>query len=215
MRQKISLLLFVSALILLIPGLVQPMLTLQATVTKKEMLNLAADSLFPKGSDNSMVVEFAHAMIQSLHTEGSVEIYSKTRSVLGTMDDLFSSGNYFVAFLIGLFAVVVPLLKLLLTAVAALIRDRSVRDSFRNVAGMISKWSMSDVFVMAIIVGFMAANADENPNGAVHMHAEFGPGFFYFAAYCLTSILSAQFLRHETTISPDWLAPDMEYQRRE
>ncbi|MCI0668081.1 MAG: paraquat-inducible protein A [Methylococcaceae bacterium] len=197
MHQKISLLLFMLALGLLIPGLNQPMLTLEASVSKKEMLDLAADSLIPERPDNSIIAQFAHAMIENLRLEGSVEIYKKTRSILGTMNDLFSSGNYFVAILIGLFAVVVPLVKLFLTALAALLRKRAVHGSLQNLAGMISKWSMSDVFVMAIIVGYMAANADDHPGDAVRMNAEFGPGFFYFAAYCLTSILSAQFLPRE------------------
>ncbi|MGR9108101.1 MAG: paraquat-inducible protein A [Gammaproteobacteria bacterium] len=204
MHQKISLLLFVVALILLIPGLIQPMLTLQATVSKKEMMDLAAQSLFPGGANGSTLGQWAHAMIATLDIEGSVEVYKKTRSVLGTMDDLFTSGNYFVAFLIGFFAVVVPLVKLLLTALAAFLRHRPAHHSLQNLASMISKWSMSDVFVMAIFVGYLAANAKNDPGDALRMKAEFGPGFFYFAAYCLTSVLSAQFLyRAERVRSSD------------
>lgn len=193
MREKISLLLFMLALILLIPGLIQPMLTLEASVDKKEMLDLAANSLFGGAPENSLAAQFAHLMIGNMRLEGSVEIYNKTRSILGTMDDLCKSGNYFVAFLIGFFAVVVPIVKLLLTALAALLRKCEVQGSLKALAGMISKWSMSDVFVMAVIVGYMAANADDSSGDAVRMNAEFGPGFFYFAGYCLTSILSAQF----------------------
>ena len=167
MHQKLSLLLFIVALVLLIPGLLQPMLTLKATVSKQEMVDLAAGSLFPDGPDGSIVSQLVHAMVDNLRLDGSVEIYNKTRSVLGTMDDLFSSGNYFVAFLIGLFAVVIPLFKLLLTACAALLRHRSIHGSLQNLAGAISKWSMSDVFVMAIVVGYLAANADANPHDAV------------------------------------------------
>lgn len=197
MQQKISFILFVLALVLLIPGLIEPMLTLQATVNKKEMLDLAADSLFPAGADNSMIAQFAHAMIENMQVQGSIEIFNKTRSVLGTMNDLIASGHYFVGFLIGLFAVVIPVIKVLLTGFAALVRNRVIRGSLQNLAGMISKWSMSDVFVMAIIVGYMAANADDNPADAIQMNAQFGPGFYYFAAYCLISILSAQVLRRQ------------------
>ncbi len=201
MHQKTSFILFILALVLLIPGLTQPMLTLQATVNKKEMLDLAAESLFPGGANISLIAQFAYAMIEDRQVEGSIEIFNKTRSVLGTIDDLITSGHYFVGFLIGLFAVVIPVIKVLLTGFAALVRNQITRDSIQYLAEIISKWSMSDVFVMAIIVGYMAANADDNPADAVQMSAELGPGFYYFAAYCLTSILSAQVLRGQRIVS--------------
>lgn len=198
MHQKISFILFVLALVLLVPGLIQPMLTLQATVNKKEMLEMAAQSLFPGGADSSMIAQFAYAMIGNMQVEGTMQIFNKTRSVLGTMSDLIKSGHHFVGFLIGLFAVVIPAIKVCLTGIAALIQNQARRQSLDKLSGLISKWSMSDVFVMAMIVGYLAANADDNPADAVKMNAELGPGFYYFAAYCLTSILSAQVLRRRS-----------------
>lgn len=195
MHQKISLLLFVCALLLLIPGLTLPMLTLKASIDKKEMADLATDTLFPSGSENSFFADFAHMMVQSLNIHGSLEIFDKSRSVLGTMQDLYTSGNEFVAFLIGFFAVVIPILKLTLTVLARFLPNLVMRGRLERLASMSSKWSMSDVFVMAIIVGYLAANAGTGPDQPFRMNAELGPGFYYFAAYCLSSILSVQFIR--------------------
>jgi uncharacterized paraquat-inducible protein A len=59
---------------------------------------------------------------------------------------------------------------------------------------MISKWSMADVFVVAIIVAYLAANATQQTETLFSLNAQFMPGFFYFLSYCILSIASAQLL---------------------
>jgi len=60
-----------------------------------------------------------------------------------------------------------------------------------------SKWSMSDVFTMAIIVAYMAANANEQSEAAVQMKASLEPGFFYFLGYCICAIIAGQLMSLE------------------
>lgn len=192
MHNKLWIVFFILSLLVLIPGLTLPMLTLTATVDKAEMIKLAVNSLFAPDGVNSITAQFARGMLQQIPIEGSVEIFNKTRSVLETMQDLISAGNVFVGLLIGLFAVVVPACKLCLIIFTALIRDSDRKIQLQKFSDLISKWSMSDVFVMGIIVSTMAANATKSSGDAVQMSASLGLGFYFFTAYCICSIVSSQ-----------------------
>ena len=47
---------------------------------------------------------------------------------------------------------------------------------------------MADVFVMGLLVAFLAGGAAEQSNDILTMHASLGAGFYYFLAYCLFSV---------------------------
>ena len=64
----------------------------------------------------------------------------------------------------------------------------------------IAKWSMADVFVVAVFIAYLAAQASTaapgDPGAApplVAFTAHFGAGFYWFAAYCLFSLASQQY----------------------
>jgi uncharacterized paraquat-inducible protein A len=63
----------------------------------------------------------------------------------------------------------------------------------------IAKWSMADVFVVAVLIAYLAAEATQTPPGEASavplmaFDATFGPGFYWFAGYCLFSLASQQY----------------------
>jgi len=59
----------------------------------------------------------------------------------------------------------------------------------------VSKWSMADVFVMAMLVSFMAGRASGHLGDLLIMDAQLEVGFWYFLAYCLFAIATGAFLR--------------------
>ncbi len=63
-----------------------------------------------------------------------------------------------------------------------------------SIASSLSKWSMADVFVIAIFIAFLAARATQNSSELVRFDADFGNGFYFFLGYCLLSIASAQLM---------------------
>jgi uncharacterized paraquat-inducible protein A len=117
------------------------------------------------------------------------ELSNETRSVVGAVKSLHEGGNDFVAGLILLFSILVPITKaaLLVPIVAA----RGSRTSYRlyTVVRTISKWSMADVFAVGMLIALLAAK------GTANLEAIAGPGFYYFASYCLVSNLAFQLLR--------------------
>ncbi len=62
---------------------------------------------------------------------------------------------------------------------------------------LIAKWSMADVFAVALFIAYLAARASQAPRtgrrpSLVTFTATFGLGFFWFAAYCLVSLGTQQ-----------------------
>jgi len=208
--QKLTTVLIITiiSLALLIPGVTQPMLTLTGTIDKAEMTETGIDIIIDSMVEKSMkrdkeksekdqrgkakrMIGMITGMLGLDNIEGEIEAYSKTRSIAGTVKELFRSGNGFVGFLVMLFSIVIPVTKILLMLVGTYFRDsKNSRKAFL-ISSMISKWSMADVCVIAIIVAFMAANAS-NMGGLLNMDARFEFGFYLFLGYCIFSILSMQ-----------------------
>lgn len=161
-QNTIGIALILISFVLLIPGLVEPLITFSSTVK----------ILFVKK-----------------------QVFHETRSILQTIGNLMESRNYFVALLILFFSVLVPFIKgILLLRVLSMKHEIKRYSIYRFVRG-ISKWAMADVFVVGVFVAFLAANASSNMNAVIE------PGFYFFSAYCLLSLLSLQFLRIKSPVN--------------
>jgi uncharacterized paraquat-inducible protein A len=157
-RNILALTLSLVSLGLLWPGLVQPVLTIKATM-----------EIF-----------------------GNVrELSNETRSVVGAVKSLHASGNDFVAGLILLFSICVPVLKAALLLPIVALRHSPVAYRLYAFVRTISKWSMADVFAVGMLIALLAAK------GTANLEAIAGPGFYFFASYCLVSNLAFQLLRVE------------------
>ncbi|MBL4585083.1 MAG: paraquat-inducible protein A [Pseudomonadales bacterium] len=188
--------LFVVSIGCLMPGLTQPLITIEATVEKQNMLELAAQAMSSPQQQGGFIQTMVQSMLAQLKVEGSVIVFSSTRSLLGTMQELVGSGHIIVGVLIGLFGVLIPVLKILLTATSFFMSTR--QNMLLKVSSVLGKWSMSDVFVMALMVAFLAINANEGSVNTVQMSAKLGPGFYFFAGYCLLAIAAGQLLQRQS-----------------
>ena len=185
--------LFVLSLVALIPGITLPFMTINASVNKQEMLELATTVFLPQtGQGSSFINSMMQSLIQKVSVEGSVQVFESTRSLLGTMNELIANNHLIVGLLIGLFGVVIPVIKIILTLLSLIFKSKQDKDSVLNISQLLSKWSMSDVFVMAIIVAFLTVNANEQALGAVQLSAELQEGFYFFTLYCLLAIAAGQ-----------------------
>jgi len=155
-RNRVALALTLVSLTLLWPGLVQPVLTIRATL-----------DLFGT----------------------SREISNETRSVMSAIESLHTSGNDFVAALILIFSVLVPLAKVALLVPIFTSSDGVQRYRLYGFVRSISKWAMADVFAVGMLIALLAAKGTSN------LSATAGPGFYYFVAYCLVSNAAFQVLR--------------------
>jgi len=211
---------------LLIPGLFAPVLTIRGVLTREGIAAIAPTMLERGLSDETMsalksvmnpaIVAFVEGTGGDLRKNvldrltpqitaslqknvGEVEVYQQTRSILGSVRRLYEVGSPVPATLILLFSVIVPLAKAALVTWAVLVAgDRRRRRTLAFVE-TIAKWSMADVFVVALFIAFLAAKASATPAQGVGaapaliaFSAHFGAGFYWFAAYCLFSLASQQ-----------------------
>jgi hypothetical protein len=215
------------SLALLLPGIFLPVLTIRGVLTNEGVAYLAP-MLLDKGLNdetmktlssliNPQMISMMKALGGDLRQmiidrlgpqltkafEGgvdNVEVYQQTRSIIGAVRQLYDVGSPFPATLILLFSVVVPLTKAALVGTAVYMRNAAARMRTLHFVETIAKWSMADVFAVALLIVFLAAQATQQPPAApesapplLAFTAHFGSGFYWFAAYCLFSLASQQY----------------------
>lgn len=215
------------SIVLLIPGIFAPVLTIRGVLTREGIVHVTPMMLERGLSDetiaslkalmNPTIVAFIEAtggdvrklilerlgpqLTESLQTNmGDVEVYEQTRSIVGAVRRLYEVGSPVPATLILLFSVIVPLTKAALVGLAMTVISPARREGTLRFVAAIAKWSMADVFVVALFIAYLAAQASATPttgpNAAPAMiafTAHFGAGFYWFAAYCIFSLASQQF----------------------
>ena len=196
MRNWLSVISVVVALCLLFPGITKPVLTIEGNIDKSKLAQAGIEMLAEEGDGRtrSMLMMFSN-MLGLDKLEGEISAYNKTQSILGTVQDLASNNNLFVAALVGLFSIVIPSLKLLLQLLYCCLPLNGLKQKLGLVICALSKWSMVDVFVIALIVTYLAGNAHGKSGELLVMNAQFGEGFWYFSAYCIFAIIASNLIK--------------------
>jgi hypothetical protein len=204
-RKLCTLGLILAALGLLYPGVTQPVLTLSGTIEKSELAALGVDLIAGEDADpqTRQMLGMFSSFLGLDKIEGQLEAYHSSRSIWGTVNTLARTGNLAVALLIVLFSLVIPVFKLSLQALSLVLPRREWRAPVLWLNGALSKWSMADVFVMALLVAYMAGSASEQMGDLLTMHAQLETGFWYFTAYCLFSVAAGLALREPEGESTD------------
>lgn len=184
----------------LIPGVALPVIDMSGALDKSEVAELGKQLINEEGSGLSMFSGIASKLIDGMNTEGTVEVYRQERSILNTVTELGRNGHLLVAFLVMLFSIIVPVVKGALIFYGNVGPDNAPKRKASSIASALSKWSMADVFVIAIFISFLAIRATQNSGEVVRFDADFGLGFYFFGAYCLLSIASAQLMPARTPV---------------
>jgi uncharacterized paraquat-inducible protein A len=224
-RRTTVLALTLASIALLLPGIFLPVLTVRGVLTREGVAHVAPLMLerglndetiaVLKSMMNPAIVGFLQAtggdlrktIIEKLTPQltaslqksvQDVEVYEQTRSILGSVRRLYEVGSPVPATLILLFSVVVPFGKAALVTWAVYMRDTARRHRTVKLVEAIAKWSMADVFAVALLIVFLAAQASQTTPGSstpalIAFTAHFGPGFYWFAAYCLFSLATQQY----------------------
>lgn len=199
-------------LCLLIPGVTQPMITMKADLDRQAMLN-EGKKIIQQQNLHPAMAGLASQFLDSLEVKGASTVYEKQRSILGTAEDLWKSGYPFVALLIVIFSVVIPVTKLGCLLLANVMKKN---HKLLRLNSLLSKWSMADVFAMGVLIAFLAANATNVGNAgvgnagavnvgishAVQFDATLHSGFYWFVAYCLVSNLMGQVTENNREARP-------------
>ena len=122
---------------------------------------------------------------------GELTVHETTQTILNTVQTLHENDNSVVASFIFLFSVIIPIIKAVILLLVLFVKQLRMRSTLHKFVAVISKWSMADVFVVGVLLATLATTSEDAIEA--HLHE----GFYYFAAYCIISILAAQVMKVE------------------
>jgi len=109
--------------------------------------------------------------LPAIHLKELIFFHS-TFSVITGISSMFSEGHYILASVIILFSIVFPLFKLFVLNFIWFFRmEDNKRDRFLHWLGLLGKWSMLDVFVVAvmIVITKISKFADAEPKIGIYL----------------------------------------------
>ena len=142
-------------------------------------------------------------------------VLDKTQSILQTVGDLWRHNNKFVTAMILLFSIGVPILKGVASLWLIYFSDaHRWRRACRRGLHYISKWSMADVFIVAVFLAYLSTHSNVqrqsttlsafgfslNVSFETLLDSSLRDGFYYFFAYCMTSMIATSLVNDEETI---------------
>ncbi len=163
MKKALGLSLLLVSLILLVLGLMYPFMTFD--------------------------FEFQMEGLLSMFGSGLSKELTKTYSIPEVMKLLFKHGYYFVGILIGLFAVVIPILKTLLTLIFLFTKNMRL---YKFISAM-GKFAMADVFCVGIFIAFLYTQFNQGMK--VKIVADIEQGYYFFASYVILNIIALMLLK--------------------
>ncbi|MBF0255387.1 MAG: paraquat-inducible protein A [Gammaproteobacteria bacterium] len=119
---------------------------------------------------------------------GETVLQFESKGVLSTLLALQASGNAWLALLLGLFSLVLPACKTLITGLTLFASTHAWSLKGLKLVQHLGKWSMADVFVVAILVAFFAHHEGKLT------HTEVQIGLYFFALYVLLSLIATQII---------------------
>jgi len=195
-RNKLALAISLVAFLFLFPGICLSMLSISS-----------------EGNVKAQLPHIEHGPLGMSKVSGTevknipLNLFDTTRSIVKTVHDLWEREYYFVASMIFLFSVIIPVIKGLLFSYSFFGRSSKRRQEIFSFIKVIGKWSMCDVFIVATFLAYLSTGASKTENvkdvslmgHSVHvdvltaMHAHLQIGFWCFLTYCLLSLLALQF----------------------
>jgi len=128
-------------------------------------------------------------LMVTIHKEveylGDIVLSFESKGVIGSIMKLWETGDIVVALVILLFSVVVPVLKVLSLLVVSIFMESPFAHGIIKFFKMIGKWSMVDVFVVAVFLVYLTANKGDVSRAEVEM------GLYFFLAYVIVSMLGS------------------------
>lgn len=141
---------------------------------------------------------------EEIHFDEQV-MYFQSKSIIDVTRTLLEGQSWdlkLVGFLILLFSIVLPFMKMLLTTWYLFVERARQSKFIKTVIFYLGKWSMADVFVVAIFmsyIGFygllnsqlagMAGGNSEAVTIETVNYSKLSPGIIFFTLYCLFSIV--------------------------
>lgn len=114
---------------------------------------------------------------------GNTIFQYESKSIISALYKIFEKQQYAIAIVILLFTIVTPVIKSIILLLINYKSQLKLSDKSTYFLGMIGKWSMLDVFVVAIIVTYFSMKT------AGQTDANLQIGVYYFCIYVILSMV--------------------------
>ncbi len=122
---------------------------------------------------------------KSVNYLGDIILSFESKTIFATIIHLYRDGNYPVAIAILLFSIIVPLVKTLSMIAVVLWKRFHIAAKLVNFFKHLGKWSMLDVFVVALLLVYLSAGSSENS------YSQIESGLYIFLIYVIFSIITS------------------------
>jgi len=120
---------------------------------------------------------------QDIPVLGQTVFQFESKSILSALLKLYESGQTGIAVIIFVFTVLTPIMKSLMMLVVLFSQNLHFSQKSIKVLKTIGKWSMLDVFVIAILVTYFTTKSGGATDATLQI------GVYYFVTYVVASML--------------------------
>lgn len=188
-RIEVGIIVIIS-MFLLWNGLTRPMITLEAGVDRQLLIDEGKRLLQEQDLHPTMMM-IAAQFLEGMRATGKTHVFNTTQTILETAKNLYNSNKWVIALLILLFSTVIPILKICLL-LGTLWGRYSTKFLFFN--SLLSKWSMADVFALAVILACMVSSGSGASSSPLVFGTVLHAGFYWFLGYSIFAIGAGQWL---------------------
>ncbi len=121
---------------------------------------------------------------------GSVTLSYESKSIVSVIHKLFSDSNYLLGSIVLLFSVIIPIFKSILIIVYGFLKESDMAKNILFSIHKLGKWSMLDVFVVAVLVVLFSTKQD------IYTTLSLQVGLYFFTGYVLLSIIGSTLLKN-------------------
>jgi paraquat-inducible protein A len=109
----------------------------------------------------------------------------ESKGIWTTVEKLWTLQNYLLAIMIGLFSIVIPIIKTISLYFSAVMKANVKYIDF------IGKWSMADVFIVSLLLTNLSMSADKFTDAKVQV------AIYFFCTYVILSILASYVIKKD------------------
>lgn len=116
---------------------------------------------------------------------GYVTLSYETKSIWGTITTLFSNHQLLLGLLLCIFSIGIPLLKTATLLYVGSLQELGASQKLLHLWEKIGKWSMADVFIVAVLVVFFTTKQD------IQTVMTIESGLYFFVGYVMLSMIGS------------------------
>lgn len=137
---------------------------------------------------------------QDIPVLGQSVFQFESKSIVSALQKLYESGQSAIAVVIFVFTILTPIFKSLMMLVVLFSQNLHFSQKSIRILKTIGKWSMLDVFVIAILVTYFTTKSGGATDATLQI------GVYYFVTYVIASMILTYLINYKNNIKQNDLS---------